>query len=236
MHSIGSRVKKRLGLIRTRHRSFAQSGEDRIASHVLGDLGVQTPTYLDLGAHHPVRFSNTYLFYLQGARGVCVEADPRLAQLIKRRRLRDTCLNVAVAACDGSMHFHVMGVPTLSTTSSSSVSQLSEMGHSVRRTIEVQALSPSTILSRYFAGTPNLVSLDVEGCDVEILKAWDFAVHRPQVFIVETLEYAEDGTGEKVPEIAELMASFGYVAYADTFINTIFVDREALGKRYRAYR
>lgn len=227
MRPIRAIAKDRLGLARTRYRSFAQSGEDRIASHVLNEMGVLSPRYLDLGAHHPVKFSNTYLFYRRGGRGVCVEPDPHLAMLIKRRRFRDMCLNVAVAPSDGTLQFHVMRVETLSTTSPGAVARLKEMGHEIERTIEVEAISPKTILSRHFDATPNLVSLDVEGSDLEILQSWDFTVHRPQVFIVETVEYAEDGMGAKMPGIAELMESVGYFPYADTFINTIFVDRSA---------
>ncbi len=232
MRPIRSIVKDRFDLARTRHRSFAQCGEDRIASHILGEMGILRPTYLDLGAHHPVRFSNTYLFYLRGSRGVCVEADPQLAKAIKRRRTRDVCLNVAVASNDGMLQFHVMDVETLSTTSTAAVSELERMGHEVLRTMEVDALSPRTILARHFDTTPDLVSLDVEGGDLEVLQPWDFTTHRPKVFIVETLEYSENGDGEKIPEIARFMESAGYLSYADTFINTIFVDRAA----YRAAR
>ena len=212
---------------RTRNRSFAQSGEDRISSLLLASMRITSPTYLDLGANHPTRFSNTYLFYLQGCRGVCVEADPRLARLIKLRRFRDTCLNVAVAPRDGTVTFHRMGIGTLSTTSNEARSSLEEMGHRVERTFEVEALSPMTILARHFTSTPNLVSLDVEGLDLEILRAWDFSRHRPEVFIVETLDYAEDGSERKLTEVAGLLESVGYFAYGDTHINTIFVDREA---------
>jgi hypothetical protein len=36
---------------------------------------------------------------------------------------------------------------------------------------------------------------------------------------------------EKVPETLDLMNPHGYIVWADTFINTIFVDREAWGNR-----
>ena len=216
-----------VGRARSRNRSYAQAGEDRIASHALHSMRVDDPSYLDLGAHDPVRLSNTYLFYLRGCSGVCVEADPDLLRRIRLRRTRDTCLNAAIAPEDGSVAFHVMDATSLSTISDSSVESYRDMGRRVTRTVEVPALSPTTILETYFERTPNLVSLDVEGTDQQVLAAWDFERFRPDVFIVETLEYAREGREAKRPEISELMEAAGYFAYGDTFINTVFVHREA---------
>lgn len=226
-----------VGRARTWTRSYAQSGEDRIASHVLHEMRVEYPSYLDLGAHHPTWLSNTYLFYTRGSRGVCVEADPELLKRIRRRRLRDTCVNAAVAPEDGELTFHVMDATTLSTTSAESVESYRQMGRRVTRSFTVQALSPATLLDRHFPGRPpNLVSLDVEGMDEQILRAWDFERCRPEVFIVETLDYAEDGSESKRPEIGALMESAGYFAYGDTFINTVFVDRSAYLRGRRGER
>jgi hypothetical protein len=39
------------------------------------------------------------------------------------------------------------------------------------------------------------------------------------------LTYAEDKSERKIEEISALMHSKGYFTYADTYINTIFVDK-----------
>ncbi len=216
-----------VGRARSRNRSYAQAGEDRIASHALQSMRVENPSYLDLGAHHPTSLSNTYLFYVRGCSGVCVEADPDLLKRIRRRRGRDTCLNAAIAPEDGSVQFHVMDATTLSTVSDASIEGYRRLGHRVVRTVEVPAVSPTTVLDRYFDRVPNLVSLDVEGADEQIIRAWDFERFRPEIFIVETLEYTEEGSETKRPEISELMEAVGYFAYGETFVNTVFVDRDA---------
>jgi FkbM family methyltransferase len=238
MRSIRDVARDYVGRARSSHRSYSQAGEDRIAAYVLMLMRVDYPVYLDLGAHHPTYLSNTYLFYLRGSSGVCVEADPELHKRIARRRPRDTCLNAAVAAEDGKVSFHVMDGRALSTVSAESVSSYEAMGRSVARTIEVEALSPATLLGRHFDASPHLVSLDVEGLDVEIVRAWDFERHRPEVFICESVEYAEDGSEAKVGEVGELMEAAGYFTYGDTFVNTVFVDRDAYlhGRRGGASR
>ena len=78
---------------------------------------------------------------------------------------------------------------------------------------------------------PDFVSLDVEGLDTEILKSLDFSRFRPEVFCVETLDYSEDKTARKNQDIFRIMENNGYVVYADTNLNTIFVEKEVWSKR-----
>lgn len=212
------------GRLRTRNRSYAQSGEDRVAAFALHEMGIDLPSYLDLGAHHATWLSNTYYFYRRGSSGVCVEADPDLLRRIKRRRPRDACLNVAIGPEDGRATFYVMNESTLSTLSDGGAEKDPGVGSDVNRTIEVEVLSPTTLLTRHCPSMPQLVSLDVEGLDLEILAAWDFERHRPEVFIIETLEYSPERGAGKIPAITKTMVAVDYLVYADTHINTVYVD------------
>jgi hypothetical protein len=71
---------------------------------------------------------------------------------------------------------------------------------------------------------PNFVSLDVEGLDLKILETLDFNKYRPSIFCIETLSYAESSKQEKNQKIVDLMKAKKYRVFADTYINTIFVD------------
>ena len=87
------------------------------------------------------------------------------------------------------------------------------------------------IIEHNFEKCPNLISLDIEGMDYLILQNFDFKKYRPEVFCVETLTYAEDKSERKLVEIIELMRINGYFSYADTYVNTIFVDNAAWNNR-----
>jgi hypothetical protein len=76
-----------------------------------------------------------------------------------------------------------------------------------------------------------LISLDAEGFDLEILKSMDFNKYRPQIFCIETLTYTENGTEEKILPIIDFMNQKGYFAYADTYINSIFIDKTIWNKK-----
>ena len=53
-------------------------------------------TYLDIGANHPVRLNNTYLFYLRGYKGVLVEPNVSLCERLRAVRPRDTTLAAGI--------------------------------------------------------------------------------------------------------------------------------------------
>ncbi len=206
-------------------KSWSQCGEDLILRYLFDLLQIARPSYIDIGAHHPWYYNNTYLFYRQGARGVNVEPDPSLYAGLRRWRGRDVNLNMGIGPHEAEMDFYVMSSRTLNTFSASEARKYVEQ-HGLRivdtRRIRVQTFAQT--VDTHLGRTPDLVSLDAEGLDLDILRAIDFSRHRPHVFCVETISYAAgDRSGVKNPGIHALMLGNGYRLYADTYINSIYV-------------
>lgn len=212
--------------------SYSQCGEDLILQQLFIVLGVSKVRYLDIGAHHPTYLSNTYLFYENGGNGVCVEPDPALFKEFGKKRPRDTHLNCGVGIVPGEADFFVMSTSTLNTFSKEEAERYQSYGQQrIMKTIRIKLETINNIFRKNFEKSPNLVSLDVEGLDYLILQNFDFDKYRPEVFCLETLSYTEDKSERKLTEIIDLMHANGYITYADTYINTIFVDAAAWGNR-----
>lgn len=208
--------------------SYSQAGEDRILSYFFRTIGVNEPSYLDIGANHPSLDNNTYLFYKRGGRGVCVEADPSLINELSKVRERDICLNVGITFDNRKeADFYVFPISALNTLSKEEADFREQNGsHKVAKVITIPLQTINEIIDENFSETPDLLSLDVEGIDLEILKSLDWVRHRPLAICVETITYSENRTEQKITEIADFIQSNGYFAYADTHINTIFVDEK----------
>ena len=208
--------------------SFSQCGEDLIIEFALNEMHIEKPAYLDIGAYHASDYSNTYLFYQKGFSGVCVEPDPILFAEIQKARKRDICLNVGVGFSEASVaEFYVMSCKTLNTFSKEEAERYQSYGsHSIEEVVRMPLLPVNTILEKYFTSCPDFISIDAEGLDLEILNSFDFSKFRPAVFCVETITYTEDRSEQKVEEVIDVMRSRGYFSYADTYINTIFVETE----------
>jgi FkbM family methyltransferase len=217
--------------------SYSQAGEDLIVDFVASAMRIDEVTYLDIGAHHPNQFSNTYLFYKRGFQGVLVEPDPELMASIRRARPRDTCIEAGVGIQSATdARFFVMSTRTLNTFSEQEAKRYEAMGtQRIEKIISVPMLRLDDILAdRFRDREPTLVSIDVEGLDFEVLSTLDLKKHRPPIICMETLQYSETRDEVKDTRIARLMSDNDYFAYGDTYINTIFVDRirwQRSGKR-----
>ncbi len=212
--------------------SFAQCGEDLIVAFILETLGISTPRYVDIGAFHPVHFSNTYLFYRGGSTGVCVEPDAELHALHRRHRPRDICLNAGVGPKGGKATFFKMSTPTLSTFSPEEAARYEESGKQrITETSLLPLIPINSLLADHAGGSTDFLSLDTEGFELAILKSLSFDQFRPRVMCIETLTYDERKEERKLEEVIDYVKSQGYLAFADTFINTIFVEATAWRSR-----
>jgi FkbM family methyltransferase len=208
--------------------SYSQQGEDYVIRDVFEKLlHIEKPSYIDIGAHEPIVNNNTYLFYSHGAKGVLVEPNPDFTDLLKKTRPRDTVLDVGIGALgeEKEVDYYVMweGHGQLNTFSPENAKE-----HHVRTTIKRKLVDVNKVLAQYFPeGGPDLFSVDTEGYDLTILQSLDFTRFRPRVVCAET----EAPHGEVNKEILDLMASKNYEVRGGTWLNTIFVDRDALAKR-----
>src|SRR5579871_5884717 len=58
------------------HLTYSQHGEDMIFANIFHIIGIEKPSYMDIGAYHPINISNTAYFYAKGSRGVNIDANP----------------------------------------------------------------------------------------------------------------------------------------------------------------
>lgn len=211
--------------------SYAQNGEDLIAWRALVDCGIRLPRYLDIGAHHPTRLSNTALFHLLGARGMNIEPDPALFRAFAHERPRDLNLNCGLGPRPGVLPFYRLADPALNTFSATEARRLAdEEGIPVVETIEVPVETLNAVLDRH-AFQPDFLSIDTEGHDLPILMSLDWHRFRPAVVCVETLSFSTRLAGRKDETVTRYLATQSYSVHADTWINTLYVDDQRQGRR-----
>lgn len=209
--------------------SYSQVGEDIIINYLFNSLNIKNPTYLEIGTNQPVMCNNTYFFYNQGCRGVCIEPDTQMYEIIKKKRPNDTVLNIGIGLSEiEAAPFYLFpdllnGWSTFS--EEEAIIRQKESGIQPKK-LTVPLKNINTIIEQNFTKCPNYISIDVEGLDLEILKSLDFNRFRPDVICVETISFSIDNTEEKLDNTIDFMHSKGYFTYADTYVNTIFCKKE----------
>lgn len=210
------------------HISFSQSGEDLIVKYIFDHLGIYQPSYIDVGAHHPYYLSNTALFYQNGSRGINIEPDITLYKEFLNYRKEDINLNIGVGSHDEEIDFYIISSPTLNTFSKEEAEKYSNEGaYSIKSVEKVRVRTLPDILKDFSnVGFPQFLSIDAEGVDEIIIKAIDYKTNFPIVICIETISFSTNGNGIKNIEIINYLNEQGYLTYADTNINTIFVRKD----------
>jgi FkbM family methyltransferase len=207
--------------------SYSQAGEDAVLRFLLADKKVSRVSYLDVGTNVPDFGNNTYLFYRSGSSGVCVEADRTLIPEITRVRPRDKILNVGVSTGGAAeADFYIFDAKGISTFDKTEADQRAASGnYKLTDVIKVKLVDINSILRDNFAQYPDLLSIDIEGLDLAVLKTLDFERYPIPIVCVETCRYSENHVRPKDHATAAFMTTKGYEVYADTYINTIFVNK-----------
>jgi len=205
--------------------SYSQHGEDLVILNVFYALGITRPTYLDIGAHHPINISNTALLYSRGSRGINVEANPNLIRTFHTLRPDDVTLNVGVSDTCGTMTFYMIDKFSGRNTFDKHAADMfvrENPQFSITETMEIPVTTLNTIVDRYAAGVfPAFLNIDVEGWDDRILRSADFRSSSPCVICVEALSAGED----KIDAIADVLEPADYSPYCKMGANMIFVRR-----------
>lgn len=226
--SIGvkSKIKAYLPNFTFENNSYSQCGEDIIIAYVLNLLlGSKKIRYLDIGANHPFQLSNTALLYKSGGQGILIEPDPFFADLLRKKRPRDSVMQCGIHfSGEAVADFYVMDTQTLNTFSRIEMERYISLGHHLSATLPIPLKDINSVLE--VAGDLDFINLDIEGLDHDVLKMVNWNKFRPTCICVETLTYDTLQEPKKLSETIKLMLSKDYFVYADTFINTIFIDNK----------
>jgi FkbM family methyltransferase len=206
--------------------SFSQCGEDLVVDCLFAAMGITKGSYLDIGASHPSEMNNTLFFYKRGWRGANIDPLPETIALFRAARPDDVNIQAGIGAESGIKNFYWMHPATLSTFNKLTAETYSTQGHLLKSVIEVQVLSASDLVARYnIPPDLDLLSIDIEGDELDIVTTLVAAGVRPKIIVCETALYSPIlAEACKNIETITTIKQLGYMAYADTYINTIFVD------------
>jgi FkbM family methyltransferase len=210
-------------------KTYSQCGEDVIMDFIFKAKGVKRLSYLDIGAYRPFEINNTAYFYKKGSLGVNIEPNPKGFREFIKIRPKDINLNIGIGKKEETKKYFIFDSETLNTFNESEANQYQSMGHKLVKILNIKTEPINQILDKYFSHGLDLLSIDVEGLEMEIFSSLDFKNKSPRVICSETISYSKSlGKGIKNQEILEFLKNKNYLIYADTYINTIFVKKEFL--------
>jgi FkbM family methyltransferase len=204
--------------------TYAQHGDDIVMRCVFDSLGIDNPSYLDIGAHHPTNISNTKLFYDAGSRGINVEANPNLFSQFMVDRPHDVNLNFGVGRESGFIPFYM--IDNYSGRNSFDFETVNAFiqdypEFSIKQVVDLPVMTVAQILQN--RAIPDFLTIDVEGLDYDILKSIDFERYPFKVICVEV------GGSDKInyaDAVSSLLEENNYFSLIRCGANLIFVAKQ----------
>jgi FkbM family methyltransferase len=170
--------------------------------------------FVDVGANDPKKDSQSWHLEEAGWTGILVEPLPDLAAELRRVR-KAQVFEVACSSPEHAgqvMQLHVAG------PFSSFDPNLAVTGMRADRTIDVKVRTLDDVLAEARASAPiDLMSVDVEGHELEVLRGFDFARWKPRLVLL------EDHVGNL--DKHRFMTQAGYALMRRTGLNGWYVPR-----------
>lgn len=201
--------------------SYSQEGEDLILSRFFE--GKNKGFYVDVGAHHPQRFSNTYYFYLQGWRGINIDAMPGSMDIFLKTRSNDINLEFPIADSKQILTYYKFNEPALNGFSEEMSKPRNGLNqYKIISKQELETYTLTEVLDKYLPQnqTIDFLTVDVEGLDYQVLKSNNWKKYRPRLVLAEDLSVSSlNGIDESL--VTSFMYEQNYQLYAKS-VNTLF--------------
>lgn len=205
-------------------KSFSQEGEDMVLRKEFQDKS--TGFYIDIGAYHPQRYSNTYYFYLKGWRGINIDAMPGSMDVFKEKRPKDINIEAAISNSTSLLEYYNFNEPALNTFSPELAASRDGLNNSwITSKIQIQTYSLEEVLDKYLPSNIEIdfLDVDVEGFDFQVLASNNWSKYRPKLVLAEQ-------TGTSIEEnlsteIGLLMLQNDYRLYS--FIRKVAIYKDS---------
>ena len=215
-------------------RYFSFSGVDIILEKIF--MHQPKGIYIDVGCQHPIKNSNTYLLFKKGWEGINVDLDKDNIELFKRSRSNDNNFNKALSndVKEVDLYFYHKKSPI--NTIDKKTSEFQKAKVSSIKKIKTDTLNNIILNTKYKDQSFDLLSIDVEGHELEVLKGFDLNKFSPKVIVVEYLDLNVSKLEIKNLNIEHVINTKIYrylISKNYILVNSIYSDLVFVNKNFR---
>lgn len=198
---------------------YSQNGEDFIIDQIF--QGAKDGFFVEVGCIDGRLFSNTLHFEEKGWKGMCIEAHQDYIGLLSRNRPNSRVCHCAVGEKNAdAIPFYATERGSLSTLDKEQENRWKKDFSQFFNGFTVQSVPMRTLTSIFLeegVTEIDLLSIDIEGYEVEALGGLDFERFRPKVIVVES------DSPEHEQRIAEMLQPYSYRKVVHLNENLFFI-------------
>jgi len=213
--------------------TYAQYQEDIVVEFLLGSIH----KFIDIGAADGITISNTFLFALQGAKGILFEPAPPLFRRLKLLYLFNqhcACIREGISDRSAILKMRLCGqLSTIEGTLNLEHAQAIGAHIETSPTITIRVNTLTHWISKYreFRDV-DLISIDVEDHELNVLLGIDFNIIKTKCFIIETHEHKEGHAMSYIhknyEDIKSVLKRAGYTTVLENPANTFWLRNDVI--------
>jgi FkbM family methyltransferase len=191
--------------------------------------------YLDIGAQHPISNNNTYLLFNKGWRGINIDLDKKNIDLFNIVRPNDINLNYAISDSEKEADLYYYHESSPINTLSKDVSNFQNAKVSKVKRVRTKILN-NILDDINLQNHIDYMSIDVEGCEEQVLKGFNIKKYKPSVISIEYLDLNMNKLEFKNNNINNLVSSNLYKFFIQNdyfFVNWLHGDLIFVHKDFR---
>ena len=205
-------------------KSYSQEGEDMILKRIFENK--KKGFFIDIGAHHPKKYSNTYFFYLKGWNGINIDAMPGSMNIFKKIRKKDINLEIPISENKQNLTYYAFNEPALNSFDEElSIKRLSNPNYHLKFKKDIETFTLEHVLDKYLPLNTSIdfLTIDVEGLDFQVLKSLNLNKYKPDIILIEILD--SNFTSLLTNEISVYLIEYEYQIFAKS-VNTVFFKKK----------
>jgi len=207
---------------------YGELGEDVLLRQFLNIDESYNGFYVDIGAYHPDKISNTKWFYERGWNGMNIDPNPTSIKMFNEKRPLDININIGVSDETSELNFYYMGEENGANTFDKERYETVYKPRGIEAEIlEIKVDTLNNILSKHLPKNQHIdfIDIDAEEMELKILKAFDFEKYGPDYILVEDLSYYDknkDFMDLKESELYKLLNTNNYIVVGKTWYSILF--------------
>jgi len=192
--------------------------------------------YIDVGCQNPIKNNNTYLLYKKGWEGINIDLDKDNINLFNSARPKDSNFNKAISSDIKNVELYFYHKKSPINTIDKKTSDFQKAKVTSIKKINTDTLDNIILNSKYKNYTFDLLSIDVEGHELDVLKGFDLDKYSPKVIVVEYLDLNVSKLEIKNLSIENVLNSEIYkylISKNYILVNSIYCDLVFVNKSFR---
>ena len=167
-----------------KRKTYAQRGEDLFIFNYMKKKKIVNGTYVDLGAFHPIKYSNTCLLFNNGWSGLNIDLNQTAIDYFDIVRPKDNNICCAISNKEEKIKVFINSIFSPINTINKKHAKKFNFESKNELSYTVKAKKFNSICKKKF----DFLDIDIEGSDFMVLKSINLKYFKPKLICIEILD------------------------------------------------